>query len=166
VASLWLLLHLASVVMWLGPTTAGYLLIRRVEADRRRGRPLPREPELWVWRRFETLLRVEHVAFVVLVGTGLARLDAIGLTPLDVLSHGPRWLQAKIALTMLVLVPVEIHDVWLSHVALPRQLARLEAGEGEVAALLAPHARFLARGVWLFALLVPALLALATFRPQ
>lgn len=165
-APLWLLLHLASVIMWLGPTTAGYLLIRRLERDRREGRPLPREQELWVWRRFETLLRIEHGAFAALVVFGLARLAAIGLEPLEVLRLGPRWLQAKLAITLFVLLPVEIHDVWLSHIALPRLLGRLESGSGDVAAELSPHVRFLARGVWLFAILVPSLLLLATFRPQ
>lgn len=151
--------------MWLGPTTAGYFLVRGVMGDRAAGRPLPRAAEIWAWRRFEILLCIEHVAFVALVATGLLRLHAIGLSPIAVMTGDPLWLRLKLWIALLVLVPLEAHDVWLSHVKLPALLRRLEAGDDDVALLLAPHARFLARGVWLFAVLVPLYFYLAVWRP-
>ncbi|MFN7975292.1 MAG: hypothetical protein U0166_23550 [Acidobacteriota bacterium] len=164
-ASAFKLLHVASLIMWLGPTTSAYLLVQRAMKDRARGHPLPRASELWVWRRFELLLRVEHVAFFVLFGSGLGIVHAWGLDPIAVLTGDPRWLRIKLWLAFGVILPVELYDIWLSHRELPRLLERLASSEEDLGMALRPHAGFLARGVWVFGVLMPAFFYLAVFKP-
>ena len=78
----------------------------------------------------------------------------------------PRWLRWKLALVGLVILPFELYDVWLSHWHLPRLLAREREESGLRAAAWRQHDRFMWIGGAILMAVIPAVLALAVFRPE
>ena len=105
-------LHLSFAVLWLGSTAVAYLnyLVPVMRAWQRD----PRNPERIAQRnlameRFDHGVLIEHAAFPLLLLSGLALLS-VG-------AWGPQhyWLALKLCIVVLVFLPSEIVDYWLSH---------------------------------------------------
>ena len=103
--------HVVAVVLWIGPPLGAYYLL--VQAHR------GRDPARIVWaeRHCERVLIAEHVAFLVLVVSGLLMLYSVDWTLLE-----QGWMRAKLHLVALVVL-FEAFDMWLAHVVFRKLLA-------------------------------------------
>jgi hypothetical protein len=103
-APLFQALHLLGLLLWIGPTLGGYFILR---AARGTG-----DPKLvaWVRRPYQTLLAVEHFGLLLVLASGLGRAWTLGW-----LADPPAWLWLKLLLVGLVVVPVELADIWIGH---------------------------------------------------
>lgn len=104
--------HLLFAMVWLWSTAVAYLtyivpVVRRWFAD-------PNNPELLVLRnealeRFDDGVVLEHIAFPVVLLTGLCLLLVGGWGP------DSYWLVLKLGVVCLIFLPIEVYDYWLSH---------------------------------------------------
>lgn len=102
-------LHLGALLLWIGPTLGAWWLLRC--ANYRFG-----DPGLvsqYLYRAFLHLLWLEHAALALLLGSGLALAWAQH-------SFSADWLQYKLMLVLLIIVPLEVIDIWFGHIRLPR----------------------------------------------
>lgn len=105
-------LHISALVFWLGPTLGSWWILQM-------GRQAWGEEHATtrvLYYLFLKTLWIEHMALGLLLATGVA-MGAIyyGLdTP---------WLRTKLLLIGVVLLPLEIMDIWLGHVQLPKLFA-------------------------------------------
>lgn len=107
------LVHLAALVLWIGPPLGAYWLLYAAYASKDGARIL------WTERAVEQVLVVEHLAFVVLLGSGAFLVWASGGALLVM-----PWMLKKLALVAGV-VAFELADGYLAHHVLHR-LLRLE----------------------------------------
>jgi uncharacterized membrane protein len=103
VYAVWKLVHVVGVIFWIGPPIGAYLMLARAHrsGDRARVRLLERETEL--------VLRLEHVAFVVLLASGAAMVAVAGAGALQ----WP-WLRFKLV-AVAYIVAFEVLDVVVEH---------------------------------------------------
>lgn len=78
----------------------------------------------WVMERFDHGVQLEHIAFPVLLLTGPLLMMAGGWGP------GDGWMAAKLVLVVLLFLPIEIFDYWLSHFGGNKERLRM-AGDAE-----------------------------------
>lgn len=96
-------LHLFGLLLWIGPSLGGYFVLR---AARRTGDPgLLR----WVRLRWQTLLGAEHIGLAIVLLAGLARAWTLGW-----LASPPLWLVLKLLLVGLLVIPIELFDIWVA----------------------------------------------------
>lgn len=112
------LLHLGALVFWLGPPLGAWLVLKGIESGLAAGdTALAR-----VNRVFFLTLILEHVAFVVLLATGFTLVYRYQL-------FGPQWLDQKLVIVLLVIVPLEIVDVLLGNWVASQASGKLHAGK-------------------------------------
>lgn len=128
--------HLLALVMWIGPPLGAYFLLAMAWRDG------DDERIAWVERVTELVLRVEHGALLVWLGSGVALL---WLTDWAWLSAP--WMAAKLVLVAVVLV-FEVFDVWHAHALSRRVFASAAPREH------AEHDRMLRSRLWLLRLAV------------
>lgn len=106
------LVHIGSLIFWLGPSLGGWLILL---ANRKQLGEHSQATHL-AYRIFIHLLILEHLAFFVLMATGIAMASLIYdmQTP---------WLQWKLLLIIILIVPLEIADIWYGNVKLPKIFA-------------------------------------------
>lgn len=102
------LLHLGALLLWIGPTLGGWWLLRC--ANHRFGEP--GMVSQYLYSVFLKLLWLEHAALVVLLGSGLAMAFLYDWIGAD-------WLYYKLILVVLVILPLELVDIWVGHRKLP-----------------------------------------------
>lgn len=102
-------LHIAALVFWLGPSLGAWLVLVLAKQHARQ------DSALWQFchRSFVYLLTIEHLAFALLLGSGVVMWWLSGLAM-------PLWLTQKLWLVLLLLVPLEIVDIWLGNILLMR----------------------------------------------
>ena len=110
-------IHLGSLVLWLGPALGSWLVLRYMQQH---------EGELWpatgkVYRVFFWTLTLEHVALVTLLLSGASMAFMFGFISMP-------WLQQKLWLVLLIIVPLEIVDIWLGNWKVKRLIAARSAG--------------------------------------
>ncbi len=107
------LLHIGALVFWVGPGLGAWSLLRFSGMLERYESPLSRA----LYRVFIKLVAVEHLAFAVLLATGLglARFHGFPQTTAD-------WLGDKLLLVACILIPLEVVDMALSHWLVPARL--------------------------------------------
>jgi hypothetical protein len=108
-------LHVAGLVLWLAAALLAQLTLL---AARRGGET----QQLAARRRTQPVVLVEHLAFVLALGAGLALL----LHRHWGLGHA-RWLAVKIGLTLFLLVPLEAMHAWIAHGWIARGLRQTSA---------------------------------------
>ncbi|NIW85709.1 MAG: DUF2269 family protein [Gammaproteobacteria bacterium] len=122
-AGFWLatlkVVHLSALVIWLGPSGGAWMVL----ALERRECGDPSVASHYLYCGFLRLLWLQHVGVLVLLGSGLLLLHLHGFAPLEY-----RWLQIKLLLVFLVILPIELADTWLGHARLPRVFAAREPG--------------------------------------
>lgn len=102
--SLLKVVHLGSLVLWLGPALGSWLVLRY--AQQQQGE-LGAATSL-VYKVFFLTLTLEHVAFCTLLVTGASMAFGYGWIEMP-------WLQQKLWLVMLLIVPLEVADIWLGN---------------------------------------------------
>jgi hypothetical protein len=163
-ASFWFpvvkVVHIGALVIWLGPSGGAWMVL--MLARRRAG-----EPGLvtdYLYRGFFQMLWLEHLGFFTLLGSGAVLLGMYGFGAVETV-----WLKYKLLLVALVIVPVEIADLWFSHRGLPKIFAsrRFDAPytEKEQALLDLYHRRFVPVALPILLTAVVAIMWLAAARP-
>ena len=106
----WLkLLHLTSLIFCLGPTLAAWWMLRL--GNRQFGEPGFASQYLYLL--FFKLVQVEHLAFASLLGSGIG----MALLTQGLAQH---WLVLKLTLLSVIVLPIEILDIWFGNIQLPR----------------------------------------------
>jgi hypothetical protein len=106
--------HLGALVIWLGPSGGAWMVLMLARRE-------VAEPSLvthYLYRGFFQMLWLEHVGFFALLASGVALLAMYGFGAVEA-----TWLKLKLAIVMLVILPIEIPDLWFSHRGLPRIFA-------------------------------------------
>lgn len=111
-------IHLGALIFWLGPALGAWLVLKAVET----GTYQPGSQAETVSRVFYLTVLLEHVAFVVLLATGL-------LMAVRYPWMGADWLNQKLYLVFLVLVPLEIVDIALGNWIASSASRKLYAGK-------------------------------------
>lgn len=98
--------HLAGLVIWLGPSTGGYILVLLARQEGN----LP--ATLWVLEEYGKLMNIEALGLFVLIASGTAmRLS-------DTMLSRARWLKVKLITVFCVFVPLEIGQLLIYHLQL------------------------------------------------
>lgn len=112
------LVHLGALVFWLGPPLGAWLVLKAVEDGSYKPGSLAEK----VSRVFYLTVVVEHVAFIALLVTGFLMAFRYDLM-------GAAWLNQKIYIVFLVVVPLEIADVLLGNWIASTASRKLYAGK-------------------------------------
>lgn len=152
------IVHLSALILWLGPGLGAWWMLRHAlyRFD---------DPSLvshFFYRAFLRLMWLEHLALAVILASG---------TALAVLTHAyeSEWFRYKLLLIVLVVVPLEIVDIWYSHVRLPailcdRHPSRIYA-PAEAHTLHVYHNRFTPAAILLLPATVLIIMWLAIGKP-
>jgi uncharacterized membrane protein len=144
--------HLLALVVWIGPPLGAYFLLAMAwrEGDDER--------ITWTERLTERVLRVEHGALVVWLGSGVALLWLSDWAWLSA-----PWMHAKLALVGVVLA-FEVFDIWHAHV-LSRRVFEADDPRAHP-----HHARMVRSRLWLIrlalvlGLVIPLVFWLAVYK--
>jgi len=112
------LVHLGAIVFWLGPPLGAWLVLRTVEDGSYKQGSIAEK----VSRVFYLTVILEHVAFIALLASGL-------LMALKYDLMGSAWLNQKIYIVFLVIVPLEVADVLLGNWIASTASKKLYAGK-------------------------------------
>lgn len=108
------ILHIGSLVFWLGPSLGAWFILMAMRKQLGEITPATH----LAYRVFIKMLILEHVAFVALIVSG------IGMAIL-VFGFTQPWLQWKLLIILLLIVPLEILDIWYGNIKLPQIFSRL-----------------------------------------
>lgn len=98
------LLHIGSLIFWIGPALGSWLVLRY--SQQQTGEHS--ETTALIYKVFFFTLTLEHIALAVLLSTGAIMAFHFG--------HWPAaWLQWKLLLIIVVIMPLEIVDIWLGN---------------------------------------------------
>ena len=145
------LIHLLMVIMWIGPPLGAYYVLVQAYRDGEK------ERIVWAERCCERVLVAEHIAFALLLVTGILMMW------LGPWSLATSWLKTKLLLVVGIVV-FEVFDIWLAHRVFAGLLRRpdpLEEDEWSVAVhrrkqlmfAALPVAAFFIPGVFVYAVL-------------
>jgi len=141
--------HLWGLVLWLGPSTGGYILITFARAQDR-GYIV-----YWLFREYVKLVDAEAVGLIILVVSGLTmRLSTPALKK-------ARWLKYKLAIVFPIFIPLEIIQLYIYHNVVFRAFS---SGKGMTEAM-ALYDRFTLVSVIILFITIPAVFVLAVVRP-
>jgi len=152
------IVHLGALLLWLGPALGAWWMLRcaihRFDD--------PGMVSHYFYRVFLRFVWFEHLALLVLLASGFA---LAGVTQ----AFSTNWLQYKLLLVALVVIPLEIIDIWYSHVRLPailhlRHPSRLYTTR-EQAALYFYHRHFTPAAILILPGTLIAILWLALGKP-
>ena len=110
--------------------------------------------------RFDRGAQLEHVAFPVVLFTGVILVWLVGW-PL----HEVSWLTAKLALVLLVFLPMEVIDYYLSHFGGNKERVRARGDSERYEELMHIHWRFFKITTPLVVTLIPLTYYLAISKP-
>ena len=153
------LTHLAALILWLGPGIGAWWMLRRAlfRFDD------PSMVSHFLYRAFLRLMWLEHIALAALLGSGAT---------LALLTHAHEsdWLRYKLLLVALVVLPLEIIDIWFSHVRLPAIICGRHPSQpyaaAEIQTLRTYHNRFTPAAVLLLPVTIVVIMWLAIGKPN
>ena len=116
--SLLKVLHLGALIFWLGPALGAWLVLKMVEGGHQN---FHNETAARVSRAFYLMITLEHLAFIALLASGatLAYRYNLWASP---------WLEQKLFIVGLIVIPLEIIDVILGNWLCARAERRLYQG--------------------------------------
>ena len=144
-------LHLFGLLLWIGPSLGGYFML--LSAQRTADPKLIR----WVRVRWQTILVVEHLGLLLTLVAGLARAWSLGW-----LADPPTWLVLKLLLIGLVVIPLELVDIFVAHFWVQPALAR---GDPDLDRRFEVQDRLAAYTALPLALVLVAIVALVVGKP-
>jgi uncharacterized membrane protein len=107
------ILHIGSLIFWLGPSLGAWFILMPMRKQLGEITPATH----LAYRIFIKMLILEHVAFVVLIISGIA------MTSL-VFGFNQPWLQWKLLIILFLIVPLEILDIWYGNIKLSQIFSR------------------------------------------
>jgi len=114
----------------------------------------------WVWDQLDKLIILEHIAWPVLIITGPILLACTGW-PVDT-----PWLAAKLAIIIVIYVPMEIYDIWFSHFYCPRAQANRASDPEGYKRMREEQLSFFRKVSLLVRITIPLLWFLAIVKPS
>jgi hypothetical protein len=156
-------LHVLAVMIWGWSTAVAWIYY--LKPAFRRALAHPDDPALQASRdrmmeAFDRGVVVEHVAFPILLATGLAMLWLGGFAV-----WAWSWLSAKLLIVTLVFVPIEIADYHLAHFGGNKARARRSGNLERYRSLMRTHWIFLRISEPVVAVFVPLVVYLAIAKP-
>lgn len=152
------LIHLASLILWLGPGLGAWIMMLLI--NRHFGEP-GRVSHL-VYQAFLRLMWLEHIALVTLLLSG-------ALLGWQSAQFDASWLQTKLLVIVLLIIPMEIIDIWFVHLRLPCLFAKRQADSpyntNEAYLLQLYHQRFTPLALVITPLAVVGIMFLAIAKP-
>lgn len=154
--------HLLSVMIWSFSTAVAYTWY--VKAAWLGWQRTPDDPQRkarrdWTMEQFDRGASMEHVAFPVLLVTGGLMYWVSGWN----LDNG--WLALKLLLVLLIFVPIEIFDYWVSHMGGSKRQWRLAGDTERYERLMGWHWRFFRISTPLVVIFIPLIIYLAVVKP-
>jgi hypothetical protein len=155
------LVHLGACIVWAGSALGAFWIVLVATWQARRS---PEDAELdrrlvWVRLQFSHAVVLEHVAFLVLVGSGLLLQRALSLDWMI------PWFAAKCIIVFGVFVPLEAFDVWLSHWRVPHAVGRAGQDPDDLRRVMRWHDVFLWGGGAVVMVLIPFVVWLIVVKP-
>lgn len=149
--NLFKLFHIAALVVWLGPSTGGYLLILVSH--------IHKQPEVEMWLRSEylSLIYIETTGFLLLLSSGLGMLYVSQWALLK-----QWWLRTKLAIVLIAILPIVVVQFYIYQRFIKRVFT---TGTGIEDAIYL-YDRFSILAFLILALAVPAVFWLAVFKPR
>ena len=156
-------LHIVLVGIWAFSTAVAYQnyvipAFRRALANPDDARAIDHRNRMI--EAFDKGVVLEHVAFPGVIVTGLLMLWLGGWSPAD-----SWWLAAKLALVVLLFIPMEIVDYRISHFSKPKRQMRLDGETERLEAAIAFHWKFLRVSTFIVVTAIPAAIYLAVVKP-
>ena len=101
--------HIASLIFWLGPSLGAWWLLRAT--THRFGEPSITSQ--FLYQMFLKVAGIEHIALISLLASGLL---------MGVVTDGfaQSWLWLKLCFVAVIVIPLEVIDIWFCHYKLPR----------------------------------------------
>jgi len=121
--------HVFFIMIWSWSTAVAYMWYVRVgwmRWERAPDDPAAKKLRDWTMEQLDRGVMLEHVAFPVIIVTGLLLFISGGWS----VSLDPAWLLVKLVVVAFVFVPIELVDYWLSHFGGNKPRLR-KAGEWE-----------------------------------
>ena len=156
-------LHVFAAMVWAASTAVAYAYYLKPAFRRVRFRPgdaAARAERDRLMERFDRGVVLEHVAFPVLVLTAIAMLWLRGFE-----LGGLSFLTVKLALGVLVFVPMEIADVWLSHLGGNKARIRASGDLARYERVMDLHWLFFRITEPIIVIVVPIVVLLAVAKP-
>jgi len=152
-------IHLLAVALWSFSTAVAYLYyivpaFRAWERMPQDAGAIARRND--VMERFDRGVIIEHVAFPLLLATGVLMVWLAGWSWREV-----NWLSVKLGIVLLVFVPLEIIDYYLSHFGGNKRALRLSGNPERYETMTRLHWRFFRASTLLVVVFVPILYYLA-----
>ncbi len=110
------LIHLGALIFWLGPALGSWIVLKVCQHD-----GIAKEALARLHRAFITTVVIEHVAFAALLVSGAYLAFNFNMQTLP-------WLQFKLAIVGIVLIPLEVIDVWLANFKIAKIAPKVIAG--------------------------------------
>lgn len=149
--NLFKLFHIVAIVIWLGPSTGGYLLILISHIHKQP------EVEMWLRREYVSLIYIETTGFLMLLSSGLGMLYSSRWALLK-----QWWLRTKLAIILIAILPIVALQFYIYHIRVKRAFM---TGKGMEEAIFL-YDRFSIVAFLILALAVPAVFWLAVFKPK
>lgn len=115
--SLLKLIHLGSLILWLGPAFGSWLVLKAIDS----GHSYTNTTAAKVSRAFFLTITLEHIAFVLLLVSGAVMALKYGL-------FETTWLQQKILIIAVIVIPLEIIDIFVGNWVALKASEKLYAG--------------------------------------
>ena len=155
-------IHLFSVMIWSMSAVGAYVYYFRTTLFAVKKDPQNMELQrrlIWAYEQFDKTVVLEHIAFPMLLITGLLMFLMAGWTT------DSSWMLVKLVIVIGFFVPLELLDVWISHVLGPRISKNRENDVNGWNKGRALHWRFLKTVSPWVAVSIPLVIFLAVVKP-
>jgi uncharacterized membrane protein len=154
--------HLAAVMAWAFSTSHAFVFY--LVPIFRQWRKTPGNVDVikmrnWAMERFDEGAIIEHVAFPIVIITGLLML-ATGVWSVDA-----GWLVLKLAIVTTIMIPIEIADYYLSHFGGNKAGLRLKGRHARYESMIRVHWLFFLITTPVITVFVSAIVFLAVVKP-
>lgn len=149
------LIHIGSLILWLGPALGAWLVLRAVDDKNFTGGRIAAK----VNRMFYMTVIIEHIAFMGLLASGFYLAHVYHF-------FGSPWLTQKLTMVLLIIVPLEVVDIilgnWLASTASKKAYAGTALRSWERRGLEIYHGAFTKIALLVLPITVLLILYLAT----
>ncbi|WP_317931958.1 DUF2269 family protein [Halioxenophilus sp. WMMB6] len=154
--------HIFFMAMWAMSAVGAYIFYLRATIFEVRDNPENEELKkrlVWAYEQFDKTVILEHIAFPLLLITGAI------LYYLGGWSLAQHWLLVKLVIVIGFFIPLELLDIWISHILGPRITRRRNEFPDEWNSGRALHLKFLLKSSPMIRITVPIVILLAAAKP-